>query len=764
MTRRHPARARLTRRVIAASFAVVAVLFGGVVGFADLATAAAADAPAGITAATVGATPTIGPDCKGDPPLPQSPYGLLAVKPQTTSTADPFASDTTSIQSVYGTNFGWWTYDNGCAAGSGILPSLGTNIATLIGFQIPGLAPNWGQSLMSAVVNPTWTHQLDSVVRTTTTSTTAGVWYPWLAVALTVIAVILLVRALRGALPAVITGLVWALLVLVVVSWTVNYPTESTDLLDSGIQSAVVSTATGFSDGMTAAGPDTGQGTAQTPGQQAQASLDREWDLMVRTTLYRSWLQGAFASADSQTATTYGPPLFKATHFSWAEYDIYQADPTGQGKTLVDSKAAAFRQIADQIQTSDPVAYNSFTGNDYMARVGIGFLSLVEVIVVAWFLLVAAVVILLSYLLIRLVIPIAPAAGVFFMVEPLRDMALGWLRRIAGLLVMGPLFFLAALIVGRFNSAIMGSDLNSMLKLIFVGAIAVLAWKLLRPQSMAGRVRIPGLAALASYIGSRKGVADGEEESAKKKKKNGGDTEDDEPNGGPVHVGTPLAITRKPSAHEPPPAYPPPPSAEPIVFTATTASTARSAPELRDGTFAPRSPSRVAGGARFEQPGQVGDAAQTRQDPRSLRALSAVPTPRERPNTVVLTATPQAIDAAASDTEAITTTTAGERGIASADPSRNGTSRATTQTATGRTDPAPASGSPGTSSPVAGPASSSDQPPPAIGTTVLEGGTQLPDNVNVANVTWVGGRQVFEIYNPERGPSDLDHGGVVYGS
>ena len=70
-----------------------------------------------------------------------------------------------------------------------------------MGFQIPGLAPSWGMGLMSAVVNPTWTDKLDSVVSSTTASIAAGVWYPWLTVALLVVAVLTLVRATRGALP-----------------------------------------------------------------------------------------------------------------------------------------------------------------------------------------------------------------------------------------------------------------------------------------------------------------------------------------------------------------------------------------------------------------------------------------------------------------------------------------------------------------------------------------------------------------------------------
>ena len=547
----------------------------------------------------------LGPDCKGDPPTPLSPYGLLANKPAVTSDADPFTTPATSIQSVYGTNFGWWTYDNGCAAGSDILPSLGTNIATLIGFTIPGLAPNWGQSLMTAVVNPTWTTQLDKVVTSTTQATASGVWTPWLTVTLLLVASITLTRAFRGQMPALLTGLAWSLTVLVVVSWTISYPTTSAQMLDSGIQTAVVATAEGFNDTPPAFG--------QTPAEQAQAALDMEWDQMVRATLYRSWLQGAFGSADSKTATTYGPDLFKATHFSWSEYDTYTADPTGKGKALVDAKANDFRRVADLIQQSDQVAYASFTGANYWDRMGIGLLSLVEVVIVAWFLLCASVIILMAYLLIRLLIPIAPAAGVFFIVEPLRDVAVGWLRKVASLLVMGPLFFLAALLVGRYNAAIMASDLNLILKLVFVGGVAVLAWKLLRPASMAGRLKIPGLAAVTSYLGARGGVKAAEQDDdgfGPIKQRKPWRDDDEAPvtqSSAPVHTGTVAA-----------------PAAVPVMERAPVEGIVH-AGEDRPGTFAPRP-------AVYRDAVVRGDLAPDVPEPRSpreLRALSAVALPDE---------------------------------------------------------------------------------------------------------------------------------------
>lgn len=454
---------------------------------------------AGATAA--GAAPgAVGPDCKGDPPIPNSPYGFLVAKPTNTSTGDPFATpDTVSIQSTYGTNFRWWVYDTGCGAGSDVLPKLGSQMGQLVGLELPGLVPSWGTSLMSAVVNPTWTASLDTFVADATRATRDGVWLVWLVLVFTLVGVQVLARAIKGSLGKAITGTVWAIVVLTVVTAAINYPVESTHLLDSGIQTAVTETAEGFSDGRPAV-------AGATSGERAQAALDHQWDVLTRATLYRSWLQGAFGSADSHSAQTLGAELFKSTHFSWSEWDVYSADPNGAGKVIIDDKAGHFREVADRLKESDPVAYEHFTGNDYADRIGVGFLSLIEILIVAWFLLAAAIVILISYLLVRLLVPVMPAAGVFFVIDSFRDTAISWLRKVAGLFVMGPLYFIAALIVGRFNTAVLSTDLNPVLKLIFIGAIAVVAWRLLQPKTMLGQhLKIPTVAAVTSYVAGRHG-------------------------------------------------------------------------------------------------------------------------------------------------------------------------------------------------------------------------------------------------------------------
>ena len=210
-----------------------------------------------------GGVPGIGPDCKGDPPLPASPSGQLGLRPAVTSTADPFTTAGVSIASVYGTNYQWWAYDNGCGAGSDIMPRLTTNIANVIGLQLPGLLLAIGQGLFTAVIDPSgWIGFLDKPIEHATASVAAGVWFPFLSLALLLVAVVTLLRAARGRLAATITATVWALTVLVLVTWVVGYPAESVKLLDSGIQTAVVATAQGFGPDAQRVGPQAPTSTA----------------------------------------------------------------------------------------------------------------------------------------------------------------------------------------------------------------------------------------------------------------------------------------------------------------------------------------------------------------------------------------------------------------------------------------------------------------------------------------------------------------------
>ena len=501
----------MSRRLVLVLVATIALLLAlaGTASAARHTGVVSATAPS-VAAPALGVTvPALGPDCKGEPPLPSNPNGHLAVRPAIISSANPFTTPGVSIQSVYGTNYAWWNYDNGCSPQDGIMPSVGANLGNLLGLELPGLLPSWGQGLFSLVVDPaSWIGALDETVATATASTAAGTWFPWLSLAMTVVAIVTLMRARRGQLSGSINAVAWAMLVLVVTSWAVRYPLESVKLLDDGVQTAVIGIADGFDRGGVA-GPvavtsDADKATA------AQRTLDRQWDTLTRQTVFRSWAEGVFGDADSATARTYGPTVFAASHFSWVEYDAYVKDPAGAGAKIVAAKAQAFRQVADQIAQDDPLAYGYFTGNNWGDTIATALLSFVSVLMVALFLVVAGVFVVGAYVLIRLLLPFAPVAGVVFLVDATRDTALALFKKVIKPLVMGPIFFLAALVVLRYNVGILSSDLPAWLQLVLVFLVAFIVWTMLKPTAVLPRMRIPGSGAVSTFVGTRLGTEAGQ--------------------------------------------------------------------------------------------------------------------------------------------------------------------------------------------------------------------------------------------------------------
>lgn len=453
-------------KMIIRALAAVLILLGLTVGTASMSTAAAPGVSQDIL-------PDV--DCK-EAPKPASPWGNpLALKPSSTSTADPFKADSkVTINEVYGTGYSVITYDNGCKPGSGMMPSVGAGVVNMVGLEWPATMSSVARYLQGLLVEPdSWIGVMDAPLREATAAITEGFWRPWITIGLLLVAALVLTRSLTGRLAGAVTAIVWSLLVLVVTSWIINYPSEATALVDDGVQTATVSIANGFS--------------GNTEDESAARAMDRQWDAIDRATVYRTWLEASFGSSTSKTATTYGPAIFKSTHFTWAEWDAYQADPDGKGNKIIEAKAKTFSSTADKIKEADPIAYDYLTGNKWMKRISLAPLAYLVWLCSALFLLVSSVGLLAAYLVIRVLVPFAPAAGVIFLLEPLRDAVMSKLQKVAAILVMGPAYLLAALLVLRFNSAILAAaGIPTPLKTLMVAVISYIAWWLIRPAAVGG--------------------------------------------------------------------------------------------------------------------------------------------------------------------------------------------------------------------------------------------------------------------------------------
>lgn len=429
-----------------------------------------------------------------DAPIPASPQGPASLTVRVTKPAkdaDPFADpDDLSIESVYGTTPQWWTYDNGCTGQ--FVAGAGTALGNML-LEISGLLPNWTHALLHTVIAPgSWLRELEQPVLDALDATRAGVWTPWLPVVVLAVAVVVLLRARGGRVAGSVNAAAWALLILVGTSWILNYPSDSIRMVDSGVRTATTLIASGF---------DTSDATDRS----ADAVMARQMDQVVRSTQYRTWLTGAFGDPNTGTATTYGPRLFDATHFTWDEYETYRDDPQGKGRRIVEAKADAFQEIAERVKADDPRAYEYFRGGKWSQRSTTAFVNAVIVVIVCGYLLVAGVSILLAFALIRLLVPIAPVAGVLFMIDHTRDMAVGMLRRVVGPLVMGPVCLLLGLVLLRFDSVILATTMWFPVKLAIIGGLVVIAWTFTRPGAYSVRPLWHGLRAGASFVGGLHG-------------------------------------------------------------------------------------------------------------------------------------------------------------------------------------------------------------------------------------------------------------------
>lgn len=448
--RRQGGRSRLLPALLALTFVVIgSVVVGSPAGAVDLA-------------------------CNNDEaPIPASPHGAgswIVQLGESPKDADPFEDEGVTLESTYGTSPQLWTYDNGCTGQ--FVAGAGTAIGNIL-LQISGAIPNWTHALLAAVVDPDSPVQaLDNPVVDATRAVTDGVWRPWITIAVLLVAATAIWRARTGHIAGSATAVAWAGVVLLGTTLLISYPAESVRLVDDGVRNAVTLIATGFED-------------HPAPGEDpAVAAINGQMDEVVRSTQYRTWLTGALGDADSATAREYGPDLFRATHFTFDEYETYRSDPEGEGKAIVEEKQDAFKTIADQIDREDSVAYEYFKGEHWGQRATAGLVNLVAVIVTCGYLLIAGLAILLAFVLIRLIVPFAPAAGILFMFDRTRDLAVGWLHRVIGPLVMGPIYFVVALCLLRFFSAILTSaQVHYTLKLAICAVLTYIAWRFTRPAA-----------------------------------------------------------------------------------------------------------------------------------------------------------------------------------------------------------------------------------------------------------------------------------------
>ena len=349
------------------------------------------------------------PDCK-DAPTAQLPgdglSGFLDGKPvPLPAPGDPFAKNpTTSVYEQYGyAGLTWHTYDLGCG---GDLRDVNASSDTMIGNAALAFA-TWGvagaNGLHNKIAHPAeYMAPLDDVVAAVSTRIKDAIWSPWGGAALLGVVVLLLWYSSAGRLSSVTKAAAWAVLVLAVMSGVAQYPARVSAFFDETVTGSIgqVNAATaGLSSLPVTSDPARAQG-----------------GLLVDRLLYDSWLRGEFGSPDSPAAKRWGPALFKASAYTWAEAE--QASDPEKAKQLAEAKANSWKSIAAEIQEKDPNAYVALQGKAG-SRAGVGVMAVFGVAFTSIFRIVADLFMFAGLVMLRFLVMFFPAVAVLGVMAPM---------------------------------------------------------------------------------------------------------------------------------------------------------------------------------------------------------------------------------------------------------------------------------------------------------------------------------------------------------
>ncbi|MDN5751220.1 MAG: hypothetical protein L0H64_22400, partial [Pseudonocardia sp.] len=390
-------------------------------------------------------------DCKESPEPDRPGTGLVgSLDPPTYGVGEPG-----SVYDEVGyAGLIWHNYDLGCA-GAVVNPAsstdtwLGNQAFNVAKFIVGGV--NWAHYLI--VDGGELLAPLDDLITTGTRAMYDAVFTTFIGPALAILAVFLLVLALRGDLAEQARRGAFALVALVLGSAAYLAPVDWSRAADALLLDGVTSMQQGFLD-------EVGLG-----------NRDTLPTVLVDEVIYTNWLRGVFGAPDVPQAQEFGRDLLRAQTFTKPE--IAEGRDTLE---LAEQKKADFAAIAEQMGDRYPY----FTG-EAGSRTGVGVLAVVQAVCIALFQLLSKILVLVAMLLLRLMVMTAPAIAVVAVLKP--DILPALLRiggaAIVNTLVVGALAGLhALLVVSLFRPE---ADVDLWLALLVTGVVTVVLWAVARP-------------------------------------------------------------------------------------------------------------------------------------------------------------------------------------------------------------------------------------------------------------------------------------------
>lgn len=360
----------------------------------------------------------------------------------------------TSLYDRFAEGPGFSLYDLGCEGELGHPEAV---IDTMLGNAAYGAAKTlvaMGQGVQRLIDPPAFLHSLDRLVTSATHAFRSTIFDIWLPISLLLLGVLVATRAWRQDLPHALRDAAWALVVLGLATYAVDYPVRASEAADSVLTSTLGAIDQTFS-------PGQGSPTAATG------------TLEVDSVIYPFWLDGELGSSTSQTAKTYGPKLFADQSLNWGQ-------PVTTAET--NAKEQAFANDAAAVKNADPTAYHQLTGENG-GRTGAGIMALIAALITVSFKLVAGFLVIASLLILRIVVILLPALAVIGLHQRTSMVVKGTLVA-GGAALLNAVIFSAGAGVSVFATSVLLSPsvgLPPWVGLLLSAVVACLLWNLLRP-------------------------------------------------------------------------------------------------------------------------------------------------------------------------------------------------------------------------------------------------------------------------------------------
>jgi hypothetical protein len=414
----------------------------------------------------------LGMDCT-EAPTPDMPgQGLSAFFQKAPdplpAQADPFIQgSSTTIYEQYGySGLRWNNYDLGCGPDAARNPDavVGTAVSNWM-LNIPVSLTAVTSSITEVAFEPTFLDVFDPTIERVSDALYEGLFASWVPAVIALLGVVVLLKARRAALATTAAAVGWALIVVLVATAIFKWPLIAGHFADD-----TVTTTLG-----TVVGDLNDDHEATNPGVTVASNVHE-------SIFYSSWLAGTLGSTDSETARRYGAELFKAQALTWREAEIVQNDPE-RGQAIIEAKQERYEELAAEIKEDDPAAYEHLTGKRSDTRVGYAILSTLGALLALPFLLVASLMLMGSFLIVRLAVMLFPAFATIGVFPAGRGVVVGIGRTVGAALVNSVIFGLGAAVTIRVLGLILdpASKLPGWLSLVLMPLFGFIMWVALKP-------------------------------------------------------------------------------------------------------------------------------------------------------------------------------------------------------------------------------------------------------------------------------------------